>query len=172
MITFGVNEYKDCLAWLELMLDHFGPDVKIMLTGISMGASTVLNAAGSPLPSNVIGVLADCGFTSPAAIIKKVIRDMKLPAGLAYPFVRLGGKLFGHFDIDEISSEEAVRRCKLPVLFFHGEDDAYVPCEMSRTNYSVCAGRKKLVTIPGAGHGLCYPVAPAQYLQEMRDFFE
>ena len=171
VITFGINESKDCHSWLRFMLSHFGPDVKIILTGISMGASTVLNAAGSPLPPNVIGVLADCGFTAPDAIIKAVIQDMGLPADVAYPFVKLGARLFGHFDIDEISSVEALKRCTLPVIFFHGEDDAYVPCEMSRINYEACPSRKKLVTIPGAGHGLCYPVAPERYLEEMRKFF-
>lgn len=172
VITFGIHESKDCLTWLTLMIDHFGPDVKILLTGISMGASTVLNAAGCPLPKNVTGTLADCGFTSPKAIIKKVIGDMGLPKTIAYPFVKLGAKLFGHFDLEEISSVERIKHCKLPVLFFHGENDAYVPCEMSRINYEACTSRKKLVTIPGAGHGLCYPVAPQLYLQEMRDFFE
>ena len=172
VITFGVNESKDCLTWLELMINHFGPDVKIMLTGISMGASTVLNAAGGPLPEQVIGVLADCGFTSPADIIKVVITEMGLPADLAYPFVKLGARLYGKFDLDEVSSSEAMKNCKIPVIFFHGEDDAYVPCEMSRRNYEACSARKQLVTIPGAGHGLCYPVDPQRYLDEMRKFFD
>ena len=153
------------------MIEHFGPDVKIILTGISMGASTVLNATGGPLPKNVIGVLADCGFSSPADIIKKVIRQMGLPANISYPFVKLGARLYGKFDLEEITSAEAVKNCKLPVIFFHGEDDDYVPCEMSRINYDACPSRKRLVTIPGAGHGLCYPVAPNLYLWEMQDFF-
>jgi len=60
VISFGINEHRDCLLWVDFMLHRFGPDVKIILTGISMGASTVLMAAGKPLPKNVIGVLADC----------------------------------------------------------------------------------------------------------------
>jgi fermentation-respiration switch protein FrsA (DUF1100 family) len=171
VITFGINESKDCLAWLDLLIGHFGPDVKIILTGISMGASTVLNAAGSDLPENVVGVLADCGFTSPAQIIKKVIGEMGLPANIAYPFVKLGAGLYGKFNLDEISSVDAIKNCKVPVIFFHGEDDAYVPCEMSRINYEVCPSKKRLITIPGAGHGLCYPVAPELYLQEAKNFF-
>lgn len=172
IITFGVNESKDCLTWLDLMIKHFGPDVMIILTGISMGASTVLNAAGGPLPKNVIGVLADCGFTSPAAIIKKVIAQMGLPANVSYPFVKLGARLYGKFDLEEISSVEAIKNCTLPVIFFHGESDDYVPCKMSQVNYDACPSRKRLVTIPGAGHGLSYPVDPQLYLQEMRDFFQ
>ncbi len=171
-ITFGVNEHRDCLAWVERMLQRFGPEVKIILTGISMGAATVLMAAGKPLPKNVIGILADCGYSSPKEIIKKVIRQMGLPAELAYPFVKLGARLYGHFDLEEISPVEAMKDCTVPVIFFHGEDDDYVPCEMSRINYEACAAKKMLVTVPGAGHGLSYPVAPATYLQALRDFFE
>lgn len=171
VISFGVNEYRDCLSWVDFAVDHFGPDAKFILTGISMGASTVLNAAGQPLPANVVGVLADCGYTSPAEIIKKVIGDMKLPAKLAYPFVQLGALLFGHFNVDKIAPVEAIKNCNLPVIFFHGENDDYVPCEMSRKNYTACPSRKRLVTIPGAGHGLSYLVDPELYLQEMRTFF-
>ena len=171
VITFGINEHKDCLCWVDFLVEHFGPTVQIYLTGISMGASTVLNAAGCPLPQNVVGVLADCGFTSPADIIKKVIKDMKLPPVIVYPFIQLGARLYGHFSISAVSSVDMIKNCTLPVIFFHGDDDAFVPWEMSKRNYEACSSRKKLVTIHGAGHGLCYPVAPEHYLQEVRDFF-
>lgn len=171
VISFGVNEHKDCLSWVDFMLQRFGPDVKIILTGISMGASTVLMAAGKPLPPNVIGVLADCGYSSAKEIIKKVIAQMHLPAALAYPFVKLGARLYGHFDLEETSPAQALQSCRVPVIFFHGEDDAFVPCTMSRANYEACASEKRLVTIPGAGHGLCYSVAPELYLQALREFF-
>ena len=171
VITFGINEHRDCLTWVEHLCDKFGPDVRIILTGISMGAATVMMAAGKPLPKNVVGALADCGYSSPKEIIKKVIRQMGLPAELAYPFVKLGARLYGHFDLEETSPQEALKKCKVPVIFFHGENDDYVPCEMSRINYDACTSRKKLVTIPGAGHGLSYPIASEQYLQELEDFF-
>lgn len=171
VITFGIHESRDCLCWVDFMVKHFGSDVKILLTGISMGAATVLNAAGNPLPTNVIGVLADCGYSTPADIIKSVIRQMGLPADLAYPFVKLGAKLFGKFDLEEISPIESVKKCKIPVIFYHGEDDDYVPCAMSKKNYDACASRKKLVTIAGAGHGLCYPVAPELYFSTLKEFF-
>ena len=170
-ITMGINEYRDCLKWVDFLIDYLGKDIKIILTGISMGASTVMLAAGEKLPPNVIGILADCGYTSAKAIMFDVMRKLKLPPKLCYPFVKLGAKLFGHFDLDENAPVEAMKRCTLPVIFFHGEDDDFVPCSMSRENYEACAGRKRLVTVPGAGHGLSYAVQPQRYLQELRDFF-
>jgi len=170
VISFGINEHRDCLSWLSLMEKEF-PGRKIILTGISMGASTVMTCADKDLPESVIGILADCGYDSAKNIIKKVIRQMHLPAGPAYPFVKLGAKLFGHFDLEQTSPLEALKRAKIPVIFFHGENDDFVPCDMSRACYEVCASRKRLVTVPGAGHGLSYPVAPERYLKEAGDFF-
>lgn len=171
VITFGIREHRDCLSWVDFMLQHFGPDVKIILTGISMGASTVLMAGGAALPENVIGILADCGYSSAREIIRKVIRQMGLPVQLSYPFVKLGATLYGHFDLEETSPAQMLQRCKVPVILFHGEDDDFVPCQMSRINYEACASRKRLVTIPGAGHGLSYAVQPETYLRALREFF-
>ena len=171
VISFGINEHKDCLAWVDFLISHFGPDVKIILTGISMGAATVLMAAGCELPPNVIGVLADCGYTTAKAIILKVIGSMGLPAKLLYPFVKLGARLFGRFNLEAFSPLEAVQRCRLPVIFIHGARDGYVPSHMSRENFEACAGPKQLVIIPDADHGLSYLVDPDGYLTALRDFF-
>lgn len=171
VISFGINERRDCHAWVDFMIEHFGTDVKIILTGISMGAATVLMAAGEPLPKNVIGVLADCGYNSPKDIIKKVIKQIGLPPCIGYFFVKLGARIYGHFDLEETSPEEALKKCTLPVIFIHGESDDFVPCEMSQKNYDACRSRKKIVTIKDAGHGLSYPVSPEQYLSELKEFF-
>lgn len=172
IITFGIREHKDCLRWVDFVVNHFGSDVKIILTGISMGASTVLIAAGKPLPKNVIGVLADCGYTSPKNIIKKVIKQIGLPPTLCYCFVKLGARIFGGFNLEEDSPEQALKNCPIPVIFFHGKADDFVPCEMSQINYDTCSCKKKIITVEGAGHGLCYPADPETYLTALKEFFE
>ncbi len=170
VISFGINESRDCLDWVDFLIKTFGDEVKIILTGISMGASTVMIAAGNQLPKNVIGVLADCGFTSAREIIKLVIKDMKLPANLLYPFVKLGARLFGRFDLEKTSSIEAMEKCKIPVIFIHGEDDDFVPCDMSRRAYEKCSAPKKLLTVKGAGHGLAYIIDRESYMKSVIEF--
>ncbi len=172
VITFGVNESRDCEKWVEYIVNNIDKDARIILTGISMGAATVMIAAASELPENVIGVLADCGYTSAKAIIKKVMREMKLPADLLYPFARLGARLYGGFDPDERSPIDAVKRARVPIIFIHGDTDAFVPYEMSVENYNACVSRKRLVTVKGAGHGLAYPIDPKLYLDEITEFFK
>ena len=98
VITFGIKESRDCLSWVDYIIEKINPNAKIIKTGLSMGAATVTIAAGESLPKNVIAALADCGYSSAKAIIKKVIKDLKMPPYLMYPFIKLGARIFGGFD--------------------------------------------------------------------------
>ena len=171
-ITFGIKERFDCQSWAYFVAKEFGPDVKIILTGISMGAATVLLASSMDLPENVIGVLADCGYNKASDIIKKVIKDMKLPANIFYPFVKLGARLYGHFNLEETSPYESVQHSKLPIIFIHGDKDDFVPCHMSEKMYNACTSKKRIVTIKNAEHGVSYLVDPDTYIKELNNFFK
>ena len=172
VITFGINESRDCEDWVKFVLREIDPNAEIYLGGVSMGAATVMIAAGRKLPKQVRAAVADCGYTSAKEIIEKVIQEMKLPPKLLYPFVKLGAKLFGRFDLEECSPIEGMRNAKIPVIFFHGDTDDFVPYEMSRQNYEACQTKKRLVTVEGAGHGLAYPKDTALYCSELQSFFE
>ena len=52
-ITFGIQERWDVESWARFAVERFGADVQIILYGVSMGAATVLMAAGLDLPENV-----------------------------------------------------------------------------------------------------------------------
>lgn len=171
IISFGVNESKDLCLWAEHIVKTLGEDIKIILCGISMGAATVMMAADKKLPENVVGILADCGYTSAKEMIVKTIKEMHLPPRLLYPFVKLGARIFGHFDLEENPPIESVRECKLPIIFFHGEADGFVPCAMSERLYDVCNAPKRIITVKGAEHGLSYLVDKERYLKEVADFF-
>lgn len=163
VITFGIEERRDCLSWITYISKRFGYDVPIFLCGISMGAATILMAADQKLPHNVKGMIADCPYSSPKEIIMKVSDDLHFPPKLIYPFIRLGALLFGHFHLEESDAVRAVRQATIPILLFHGDDDRFVPCEMSKKIAGACASPVTLEIVPGAGHGLCYMVGPKQY---------
>lgn len=170
VITFGVKESRDVDAWLSLLLKEF-PQNKIILAGVSMGAATVLLAAEKPLPESVIGVLADCGYSSAPDIIKKVIKDLNLPDKILYPLVRLSGIIFGGFDVEKAVPRDSAKSIKLPVIIAHGEADAFVPSYMADEIYESIKTKKLLVKIKGAGHGLAYPVEPEKYVRELSEFW-
>ena len=170
VITFGIKERKDCLCWIQYAIEHFGKDIDIILSGLSMGAATVLMATDLKLPENVKGIIADCPYSSPKEIIMKVGKDMHFPPHLMYPFVWLGARIFGGFNLSESSASKAIKNCKIPILLFHGEADNFVPCEMSKTLQNSGAKDITLELFPGAGHGLSYMIIPDKYEKAVETF--
>lgn len=170
-IGFGILERHDCLRWAEYAVERFGPDVQILLYGISMGGATVLMASGLDLPENVKGIVADCPYSSVKDIICRVGKKMGLPAWLTWPLLRIGARVYGGFDIAETDAAEAVKAAKVPILIIHGEEDTFVPCEMS----DIASHNPELitrVTFPGADHGLSFLVDEANYRKAVGSFAE
>jgi pimeloyl-ACP methyl ester carboxylesterase len=169
-ITFGIQERRDCVAWARYAANRFGEDIPMVLAGVSMGAATVMMASELDLPDNVIGIVADCGYSSPREIICKVSRDVRVPCWVSYPFVLLGALIFGRFMLWQSSAVSAVRNSKVPVLLLHGEDDHYVPPEMSEMILAASRGKARLYTFPGAGHGVSYVTDPVRYQRLVQTF--
>lgn len=163
VITFGIKERLDCLRWIAYINHRFGSDLPILLSGISMGAATVLMTAERNLPDNVLGIMADCPYDSPAGIISKVCKDRGFPSKVILPFIRLSARIFGRFQLTETSAIDSVKRAKIPILLIHGDDDRFVPCDMSRQIARYCASPVTLEIFPNAGHGLCYMTDPDRY---------
>ncbi len=171
-ITFGILERRDCLCWVNYVCERFGKDIPIVLAGLSMGAATVLMAADLPLPSNVKGIFADCPYSSPKAIICKVCGSIQLVPSLIYPFIRLGARLFGHFNLEECSALSAVQHATVPVLLIHGGNDSFVPCTMSAEIEQACKAPVTFVTVPSAGHGKSYLEDPKLYESTVLQFLK
>lgn len=169
-ICFGIKERYDCLYWADYAQKRFGSNIPIILSGLSMGAATVLMAADLPLSENVVCIIADSPYASPAAIIEKVSTDRHYPTLLLRPFLHLAAWIFGRFRLTASTAIRSVRGAKVPILLFHGEDDRFVPCDMSLEIAANCASRVELVTFPGAGHGLSYISDPIRYEKAVYHF--
>lgn len=170
-ITFGIKERYDCLCWIDYANRRFGAHTPIVLQGLSMGAATVLMAAGLPLPPNVRGVLADSPYSSPEAIIKKVCADRGIPPTVAYPFLWLGALVFGGFRLNEESVVAAVERASIPIMIVHGEEDTFVPPAMSAEIAHVNAGVERH-TFPDAIHGISYLADTPRYERLVTEFVQ
>lgn len=170
-ICFGIKEKYDCLAWIQYAIDRFG-DIPIMLTGISMGAATVLMASELDLPENVKCIVADCPYSSPEEIIALQCKEMGIPPKLGMPFVKLGARIFGNLKLSGESAEKAVRNTKVPILLVHGEADDFVPCEMSKRIYAANPEMITFEIFPDTAHGISFINDTERYEKLYYNLFE
>lgn len=173
VMGFGITERYDCLDWLEWIEANTEENLPIYMAGISMGATTVLMAAGLELPARVRGIVADCGFTSPEAIWRHVAQDnLHIPYDLLHrPIDRLCRRKIGCGPGDD-STVAALGRNTRPVLLIHGTDDSFVPLEMTMENYRACKAPCRLLVVPGAEHGVSYLVDKDGYEKAVMDFWK
>lgn len=171
-ITFGVKESKDALRWIEYHNKTYG-EIPLFLSGLSMGASTVMYVADQDLPDNVRGIIADCGFTSPAVILSSVYTNVThLPAGPSIFVTDLFARLFAGFSLFQKDARKTLSQNKTPILIVHGTDDGFVPCRMSRQSYAACTGTKELLLVKGADHGVSFLTDTKLYKATIDRFME
>ncbi len=171
-ITFGVKESRDMLCWLDYHNRHFG-QLPVILSGLSMGASTVLFLADKELPANVKGMIADCGFTSPKEILSTVFtRITHLPAAPSIWVTDLTARMIAGFSLSEQDTRKTLTRNRLPIIMVHGKEDGFVPCQMTQQGFAVCTGPKQLLLVEGADHGVSFLVARDRYSAMISEFLD
>lgn len=172
-ITFGIHERRDAAAWADYMDRRLGGGTPLVLEGLSLGAATVMMAAGQPLPGTVRGIIADCGFTSPWDIIAHCARQQfHIPL---FPMLYLLSgftRLAAGFGYRDCSTLDTLSRSHLPLLLIHGGADDYVPTYMTEQNYAAAAGPKRKVIVPGAGHAVSYLLQPQLCQRELLSFLD
>ncbi len=171
-LTMGIKEKNDCLRWIEYAKTNITESEKIVLCGVSMGASTVLMAAGEKLPDRVRGVISDSAFSSAKEIIQKVISEMKLPKKIIYFFIKLGGMIYEKVNLDETDVKAQLKKAKIPIFFIHSKADAFVPYSMTKECFDLYENEKEFFSVEDAGHGMSYFSDKEGLMKKLKNFIE
>lgn len=170
LITFGIKERRDALSWTNFINENYSPK-NVFLSGVSMGATTVMMASNLNLPDNVRGIIADCGFTAPPEIIKKVARQaFKINAEPILPALDVLCKVFGKFSLYETDTVTALSESDTPIFFIHGKCDGFVPCEMTEMSHKAARGEKYICLVEGADHGISFLVDSDNIQRQISEF--
>jgi fermentation-respiration switch protein FrsA (DUF1100 family) len=172
-VGFGWPDRRDYLLWIAWVLERVGNDSRIVLHGVSMGASTVLMASGEDLPDNVDCIIEDCGYTSlddeltyQLKRIYHVGRDPSVPELSKLMEEKVG------YSVADASAIKQVLKSTTPTLFIHGDADSFVPIEMARRLYDACAASKEILIVRGAGHAESAVVDPKGYEERVAAFLK
>ena len=169
-IGMGWDDRLDIIDWINYILKE-NKDAKIILHGISMGASTVTMVSGEELPSNVKAIIADCGYTSVWNQFSYQLKDL-FNLG-EFPIMNVSslvGQIRAGYSIKEASSIDQVKKSNTPILYIHGDEDDFVPYFMMEELYNATSSEKEMLTIKGAGHAKSSSVNPELYWTTVTDF--
>jgi pimeloyl-ACP methyl ester carboxylesterase len=142
--TYGFHEKQDLRRVIAALMP--GP---VILFGTSLGGAVALQAAaGEP---RVSAVVAAETFSDLATVVRDRAPGIT-PDFLLRQAFRIAGER-GDFDVEEVSPVRAAASIRVPVLLIHGAKDRDTGPDHSRRIYDALAGEKRLILVPGAGHG-------------------
>jgi pimeloyl-ACP methyl ester carboxylesterase len=168
-IGFGVLERRDVATWVNYVIENINRGARIILYGISMGAATVLSSLSVGLADNVVGIIADCPFSSGREIIYKVSGEIGVSRAMMRIMLGFTTRMFCGFSIDAATAKGSVVGAKIPIMLIHTKEDSLVPFGMSEQIYGANPDIRFEVFEKG-DHALAYLADTERYSALLDDF--
>ena len=171
-IQMGWKDRFDVLQWMNIANKIFGDSTQMAVHGISMGGATTMMVSGEEQQPFVKCFVEDCGYTS---VWDEFSAQLKDQFGLpSFPLMNTTSALCQHrygWSFDEAQQIEQVRKSTKPMLFIHGDKDAFVPYAMLHPLYEAkTKGRKAIFIAKGSVHAMAYRDHHEEYTRIVKDF--
>lgn len=170
----GILEYRDVLgAWDWLVTARGVPPERIGLLGNSLGAATVLIAAGNE--PRVAAVWADSSYANVEQAVLNELDRIDYPALLA-PAGMFMGRLIDGIDFGGLTPEKAVAALNgRPVFITHGAADTRMPVQhadmLAVAAQAETGAAAEVWIVPDSEHIRAMYTATADYERHLLDFF-
>lgn len=171
-IGMGWLDRLDLLKWIEHLNKKY-ENIKVILYGISMGASTVMMVSGEKLPSNVKAIVEDCGYTSVWEEFSDKLKNLfHLPQFPTLYYANLITKIKAGYSLKKASCIKQLKKSVRPILFIHGDKDKFVPFYMLDKLYNSANCEKEKLIIHNAGHAEAQEINPEKYWRTVKKFIK
>ena len=171
-ITMGVKESEEIALWAAKIKER-DPDAEIVLHGVSMGAATVMMAAGRYDVPGLAAVIEDCGYTSAYEMFANQLGVIfGLPEFPIMACVDVVSGIKTGAKVSEAAPLKAMPGIKVPVMFIHGDADTLVPPAMMEKLFTACKAKKAKLVVEGAGHGDAMKEDGKKYWDAIFSFLE
>ena len=171
LYQYGVTEWIDLDNAIKYVEQNINPD-KIVLWGTSGGGGPVTSwLQNNPDSERVDGIIFEAPVISfwESVEVNGKARYPFIPE-LFFPYIKLFTEVRYGVDFDTMDFRDALVTSEVPVLLFHGDDDEWVPVDMSdyiadnrRTNFTY-------IRMSNVGHVTSWNADPVRYIFEITKF--
>ncbi|MFE3581522.1 alpha/beta hydrolase family protein [Streptomyces vinaceus] len=164
----GESEWRDVDAAIRYAV-RYGAR-RVVLHGWSTGAAMALHAAErSALADRISGLVLDSPVLDWHTTLRALVAARRTPAALV-PFAVRAAEGRAGLRADRLPPGADPAALRVPVLIFHGPDDALAPWGPSRRLAEARPDLVTLRTVREAGHGAMWNADPAGYEEALRRF--
>lgn len=179
--NYEVNDILAAIAFVKSRVNTNGTGIGVL--GISRGASAAVIA--SAIRPSVRCLVVDGVFSTDFSVDGLMKRWVQIFARVDLARADRSFLVYRVFRTLMLFYVELKCRCRfpstrraltkldsVPILFIHGERDAYVPPEQTRVLYDLKPGVKDIWVCPGAKHNQAVATDPKTYAARVTGFFD
>lgn len=168
--TFGFFEKFDLRVVVDWAFERTTPDGVVGTMGESLGAATTLQH--TPLDNRLAFAIADCAYSDLADLLAYRLKcDYHLPR---FPLLNIANFLcmiLAGLDFKKVSPIHSTKEVSIPIFWIHGQNDDYIPLQMSRDMYTAKTnGPKKFFLAPNAAHAESLIQNQVEYTRQIHEF--
>ena len=169
-VSMGQLEQEDLKLWIENILS-IKPNYKIVLFGVSLGASTICLTLGQKISNQVVLAIEDCGFANAEKQVSLVFAKTKMKGKFFFNLYKSYINRTKNIDLKKLDICISLKKSKIPVMFIHGDNDSFVSTEnVYKMSECLPENRRYLYIAKDAGHIKSYYTNPIQYKKELYNF--
>ena len=169
--SFGMGwlDRLDIIDWIKYLVNN-DSNSKIILYGISMGASSILMTLGETLPKNIKLVISDCAYSSANDEIKFLLKNVYHVPIFTLKLSSLMAKIRLGYSFEEADAIKQVSKTNIPILYIHGNADKITPVETIDKLYDNTKSIKEKLVIENAGHAESIFIDENLYWNTIKNF--
>lgn len=167
----GLSEQYDLLEWINWIETNSSTTKKIILYGVSMGASTIGYASDKITNSKLKAMILDSPYDS---FFEQIWLSAKKHKFLEKPVVNVCSFMANFFlklPIEKTVSD-SLRNTKIPAFFIYGSEDKTVPVSIFKKVYYNCNSKKDFVIVQRAKHIKGFEVGGEKIQEKIFDFIK
>lgn len=174
-VTMGALERRDLMQWVNRVVAH-DPQARILLHGNSLGAATVLLAAGDRhIAPHVEAVVADSAYVDATRQLRRSLASaLHLPEWVTAPMASCANLLLrvrAGADLRDADVLAAVRHMTVPVFFTQGGAGVIVdPRSARRLRQAYRGADGECLVVDGSVHTAQVEADPRAYWQAIDRF--
>ena len=165
--TYSARERKDLLAIINDCRERYKNIALLGIHGESLGAATSI-AVLEEKPQ-IDFVIADCGFSDIASVLKNGVQSSHFPAFFV-DIASFFAKIRYGYSFNDMKPINSLKDNEIPILFIHGAEDNFILPENSEKMSKATKGYSELYLIPGAAHAMSVLTDPELYKKYVVDF--
>jgi len=167
----GVTEYKDVLGAFDYLRGQGYESKNIGLLGISLGASTSINAFGEE--QEIAALWEDSAFADIPTVLDDQLEMNGMPLFFAKGVLIVARLVGTNMDMDAISPIKSIQKLNgRPAMIVHGTEDEWVNVNSGYRLHDAAGASADLWIIEGTRHVEAMFVYPDEYQKRLVAFFE